>query len=74
MYFIAGIILSVTVVGQYWIGGGSAKPASAVGSVALIVVHRAARRVDRQLIHVHADAVTVSVGVGEQARLQHLVR
>ncbi len=43
-------------------------------TVAVVAVHRAARCVHRNLVVVHAQAVALRIGVGEQARLQHLVR
>src|SRR5712671_5113642 len=44
------------------------------GTVGVVSVHGAARLVDWKLIRVDADAVAVRIGVGEDARLQHLVR
>jgi hypothetical protein len=43
-------------------------------AVALLVVEGAARTVHRQVLVVGADPVELGVVVGEQARLQHLVR
>src|SRR5258708_1195839 len=44
------------------------------GAVGVIVMHRAARSVDRKLFGIDADAIAVRVRIGEDARLQHLVR
>ena len=43
-------------------------------AIPVVTVDRAARRVDRDLVVVDAEAVALGVAVGEQAALQHLVR
>ncbi|KAG1395850.1 hypothetical protein G6F59_013919 [Rhizopus arrhizus] len=43
-------------------------------TIAVVAVHRAARSVHRDLVVIDAQAVTLRIGIGEQARLQHLVR
>ena len=43
-------------------------------AVLVIIVHRHQRRVHRQSLVVRADPMTMRVGVGEDACLQHLVR
>ena len=43
-------------------------------TVAVVAVHRAACGVHRNLVVVHAQAVALRIGIGEQACLQHLVR
>ena len=43
-------------------------------AVAVIAHERAFRRVDRDLVEVDAEPVALRVAIGEQARLQHLVR
>ena len=42
-------------------------------AVAMVTVERAFRRVDRDMVEVDAEPVTLGVGIGEQPRLQHLV-
>src|SRR6202030_14627 len=42
-------------------------------AVAIVGVHRALRLVDWQAVIVHAEAVAVRVGIGNQTRLEHLV-
>src|SRR5229473_3799770 len=44
------------------------------GTIGVVSVHGAARLVDWKLIRVDAYSVAVRIGVGEDARLQHLVR
>ena len=44
------------------------------GAIDVVGVDGAARLVDGKLIRIDADAIAVRVGIGEDARLQHLVR
>src|SRR3981081_1410924 len=43
-------------------------------TIGVVIVHGAAGLVDGKLIRVHADAGADRIGVGEDARLQHLCR
>src|SRR5690554_5401337 len=44
------------------------------GTIAMVAVYRAARRVDRNLVVVNPQAVALGIAVGEQPPLQHAVR
>ena len=44
------------------------------GTIGVVSVHGAARLVDGKLIRIDADAIAVRVRIGEDPRLQHLVR
>src|SRR5882757_11019246 len=55
---------------------GKGPPQIAVGAhlaVAMVALKRAFGRVDRNMVEVDADPVTLGVAVGEQASLKHLV-
>ena len=60
--------------GVGFVGDGAAEVAvHAHRAVTVVVGHGAARRIHRDLVVVHAQAVARSVGVRKQARLQHAV-
>ncbi|MNV67674.1 hypothetical protein D3C71_1604820 [compost metagenome] len=66
--------LGTTEAVRFIIDGGSAVIAVSHGAIALMVMHRTLRTVNRQLVMVRTDPVAMSVGVGEQAALEHFIR
>ena len=70
---VIGLLLPLTVVIRLIAQGAAVIAIGAHGAIAVVAVHRATRRIHRNMAVVHTQAVALRITIREQAPLQHFV-